>query len=411
VIDAALADVHAALAVTPNSTRALRWLARAQLARSDVAAARETLQKARAADPRDAETALVYAQFLNQTGDPDGAIATLQEFLRETPGHLGATEMLIRSHALKSDWKGALAVADAVKKAAPDQAHGDYFAGLVYQQKKDHANAIRQFEQALKKTPDAIEPLTALVRSYIARNQPARAVQRIRQILKIHPQFALAQNLLGEVYLVQKRTADAEAAFTKALEADNKLVAAYRNLAAVQVAKGSMAEAVRVYQRGIDATLGDASLRFALATLHERQDEPEPAAALYEQILKREPGHMAAINNLAMLLVVTSTDAAQLERAKKLADRLKASANPAFLDTAGWVYYKRGEYDDAVAYLEKAVQGLPKVPVLHYHLGMAAAAKGDAAAARAHLEEALKGRADFPGADEARAELARIKGK
>jgi Flp pilus assembly protein TadD len=39
------------------------------------------------------------------------------------------------------------------------------------------------------------------------------------------------------------------------------------------------------------------------------------------------------------------------------------------IDSLGWAHYKLGQYDEAVEYLERAVELLPGDPILNDHLG------------------------------------------
>ena len=84
-----------------------------------------------------------------------------------------------------------------------------------------------------------------------------------------------------------------------------------------------------------------------------------------------------------------------------------------FVDTLGWVYYKKGLYAAAIEQLQKAVKvdeaaaranNSSPSATYHYHLGMALIAKGDKQGARRELEAALKlgEKAPFADADEAR---------
>ena len=403
--DRALPDIRAALLVQPKSSVAWRLLARAQFAQADVPHALESLQKAREANPHDVESLLAYAQLQTQAGEADAAIDALQIFLKENPGQSAVADALLKAHVLKSDWKAAMAVADQIKATSLDPGLGYYYSGWVYQQKKDYAASIKQFEEALRNNPQSFERLAAIVKSYLAQKQPARAAQRIKQTLKQFPQLAHAHNLLGEVSLAQKRSDDAQTAFRKALVADPSYAPAYRNLAAVRAARGSAADAIKIYQEGIIATQGDVSLLFALGATYERQGENDLAVRQYESVLAKEPLSFAAMNNLAMLLITYKPDAARLAKAKELADRLRVTSNPAYLDTVGWVYYSSGDYAAAVPYLERAAQGLAQVPVVQYHLGAALAKQGDTAAARRHLQEALRRQVEFPGVDDAQAIL------
>ena len=73
-----------------------------------------------------------------------------------------------------------------------------------------------------------------------------------------------------------------------------------------------------------------------------------------------------------------------------MSERFASSRNPAFIDTWGWVLYKRGEYADSLTALQKAVDKAPQAPVLLYHLAMAQLKSGARDSARTNLDEALK---------------------
>ena len=406
--DRAIPDIRAALLVQPKSAAAWRLLARAQYAQGDVPHALESLQKARDANPHDIDSLLAYAQLQTQAGEAEAAIDALQIFLKENPAQSAVAEALLKAHVLKQDWKAAMAVAEQIKANSLDTGLGYYYSGWVYQQKKDYTASIKQFEEALRNNPQSPERLAGIVKSYLAQKQPARAAQRIKQILKQFPKLAHAHNLLGEVSLAQKRSDDAQTAFRKALVADPRYVPAYRNLAAVRAARGAVADAIKIYQEGIIATHGDVSLMFGLGAAYELQGDNDQAARQYENVLAKDPMFFAAMNNLAMLLISEKPDTSRLARAKELADRLRINSNPAYLDTVGWVYYSHGDYAAAVPYLERAVQGLAQIPVVHYHLGAALAKQGDQANARRHLQEALRSRSEFPGIDDAQQTLGRL---
>ncbi|MBV9958820.1 MAG: hypothetical protein JO360_10380, partial [Acidobacteria bacterium] len=90
-----------------------------------------------------------------------------------------------------------------------------------------------------------------------------------------------------------------------------------------------------------------------------------------------------------------------------------------FVDTFGWVFYKKGLYPAAVEQLKKAIDrdeagaartGGAPTPVYRFHLGLALAARGDKAGARRELEAALalSRRAPFAEAEEARKALATL---
>jgi Tfp pilus assembly protein PilF len=150
------------------------------------------------------------------------------------------------------------------------------------------------------------------------------------------------------------------------------------------------------------------SLNGELAALYVRNGNADLAIQVYENALRRNPAADVAANNLAMLLVTYRKDQRSLDRAKDLTARFASSVNASFLDTYGWVLYKRGEAAAAVATLQDVLAKEPNQPVALYHLGMAQALAGQSAAARDSLTHALESGRNFAGIEEAKATLDKL---
>jgi tetratricopeptide (TPR) repeat protein len=78
------------------------------------------------------------------------------------------------------------------------------------------------------------------------------------------------------------------------------------------------------------------------------------------------------------------------------------------MDTLGWVYYRKGMYDSAIAEFSDSLEKMPDNPTVIYHLGMAYYKKGELQNARAELKKALKIDKNFNGSDKARKILAEL---
>jgi len=92
---------------------------------------------------------------------------------------------------------------------------------------------------------------------------------------------------------------------------------------------------------------------------------------------------------------------------------------PGFIDTLGWVYYKKSLYAAAADQLQKAVvldeavarsSNVSPSATYQYHLGMALKGKGDKEGSRRALEAALRlgEKRPFADAEEARKALATL---
>jgi len=149
-------------------------------------------------------------------------------------------------------------------------------------------------------------------------------------------------------------------------------------------------------------------LQLQLANMFEGAGRADDAIRVYEDQLRKNPQADVAANNLAMLLITYKKDRQSLDQARSLAARFASSPNPEFLDTYGWVLYKRGESAAAVAALRTALSKTPDSPTSLYHLGMAQASAGQADAARDSLMRSLKSGKNFSGMDEAKATLDKL---
>jgi Flp pilus assembly protein TadD len=178
----------------------------------------------------------------------------------------------------------------------------------------------------------------------------------------------------------------------------------------VKLASKDALGAISAYETGLKATGYDASLVTDLASIYESQKRIDDAIKVYDELRKRHPQLELAANNLAMLLVTYKSDQASLDRARDLSASFATSSVVAYLDTHGWVRFKRGEFTQAVPVLERAVSESPDSKVFRFHLGMAQYRAGQREQAISNLEKALAGDAKFSGADEARSALTSLKG-
>jgi tetratricopeptide (TPR) repeat protein len=118
-------------------------------------------------------------------------------------------------------------------------------------------------------------------------------------------------------------------------------------------------------------------------------------------------------NNLASLLSQQAATPEEIERAFAIARRLRTIGEPPFQDTYGWLLYQRGQFEEALGYLEPAAEGLPQDPIVQVHLGMTYLALGRQEEAKAVLSRAveLAGDRDIQQIDLARDALAEIEAR
>jgi tetratricopeptide (TPR) repeat protein len=404
----AIADLRSVLRDQPNAVGVMRALARAHLANGEPALAEETMRRAVDANPSDAGARMDLAQLLIQLGKPEQAKPVVDELVKQQPANIDALVAQFKIATANRDLVSAEAAADAIVAVNPKLPIGYYFQGAAAESAKRFDESIRLYSKALEIQPGGTEPLQGLTRVLMGQKRVPESLKRLDAVTAQFPKSSFAPNLEGEVLLSQKRTAEAIAAFNTAIVREPKYWLPYRNLAVAESLDHDNDRAIAALRGGIGAVTSPEPLETELALLYERIGKSDDAIGVYEASLKRNPNSDTIANNLAMLLVNQRKDQASLDRAKLLAARFSASSNADFLDTYGWVLYKRGDAVAAVNALQSALSKTPDSPVSLYHLGMALALAGQADAARDNLARSLRSGRNFSGMDEAKATLDKL---
>lgn len=404
-LDAAVSDIRAALRSEPDSESALRLLAGAHLIRREWDLAKEALEQAIDSNPEGSMAYLGLAKIHIDSGDEVGAISVLRRLLQKVPDNQIALQELARLEIHQRNWLEASRVARRLQERYPDKPQGFYLIGIVYESQRDLSAAQASYKMAHDRAENAAEPLIALTRVLIEQDRQADALAMLGAILEKDATNALAHNLAGGVYQQQGNDGAAEAAFRRGIEASEMGAASYSSLAKLYMSQGRAKDAVEVYRQGISASERDKGLRVQLSVLLNRLGRHREAMEELEEILKEDPGYIAAANNLAMLLADHQNDEAGLERALQLSRAFETTRNPGLRDTIGWVRYRRGEYGRAAELFDEILKDAPDVPEFNYHAGMVYLEAGRTRDAKHSLGKAVTANREFSGIEEAREAL------
>ncbi len=283
--------------------------------------------------------------------------------------------------------------------------------------------AIASYEQALAIDSVNYDAVNGLVNIYTKQNHADQAHARVDQAINSQPNnkeaLASLHYLKAQVFVFEKNTSSAETELRGALEKNPNYLAAYFALGALFANASQQERAIAEYRRVIERRPDDVTAYTLIGMLEDSRGNFDAAADNYRKALEIDQNSAIAANNLAWIYAVYGKG--NLDEAVKLAQGVvqKFPDEPGFVDTLGWVYFKKGLFPAAAEQLRKAIArddavsaksgGLP-APVYRFHLGMALASQGDKAGARRELESALNlgRRTSFGEADEARKVLATL---
>jgi len=227
-----------------------------------------------------------------------------------------------------------------------------------------------------------------------ADGRPLEALDLYRAALAENPEDALGLENLSRLLLEyatllvrRGRFDEAAAAFDEVRRLGHPLHSpkAASNLGMCYRNRGRIEEAVKLWRSVADVV---SEANYNLAGYYSSAGFPDSAEAAYEKAIELDPNDSDSMNALAWMLAGESRENAgrDLDKALGLASRATAlDPSGPNLDTLGWVYYKRGEFDRAVEVLERCVEDWGEDPVYLYHLGLAYGAQGRAREARRTL--------------------------
>jgi tetratricopeptide (TPR) repeat protein len=433
-LQAAVQDLKEVLVQEPNSRAGLYFMAQANFNLGNLDQARAFAGDLERNYPDYLPAKLMQVQINLAQGDGKGAQRLSSELIdrlnQMAPDRQNSPQMLaeLRAKAYLSRGAAALEQGNTVnarkdfmmaRDAAPSDTYPHVSLAGVALAENNTPEAAGFYESALSIDSTNFNALSGLIRLYARNNELAKAHARIDQALSSYPTNASLHYLKAQAYGFERNSAQAEAELRKTLDLDPNYIAAYSSLGALFINTNQQDRAIAEYQKILERRPDNATAYTLIGMLDDSRQNYDAAADSYRKALGKDQNAVIAANNLAWLYAVNGKG--NLDEAVRLAQSVvqKNPNIPGFVDTLGWVYYKKGLYGAAIEQLQKAValdqratrsgNGSP-APHYHYHLGMALKARGDKEAARRELEQAvrLSEKAPFAEAGEARSVLASL---
>jgi predicted Zn-dependent protease len=254
----------------------------------------------------------------------------------------------------------------------------------------DLATGRAALAEILKNHPDNVSVLDVLTQTYLAENKRPEALAIARQFANDHPKSAPLQEFLGMVLVNTGDLTGARAALEMANAAEPGSAAAAFGLARLDLTEGKLGAALQRLNETLSANPNNLNARILLGMVDEAAGQQTAAAQQYRKVLEAEPEDVYALNNLAYVLGEDGSPS-QLVEALRLAQKAAEvnSDSAEIQDTLGWIYFRRGLYQNALQYLVPAAKG-GREPIRMYHLAMAYYKSGDKARAQQTYEAAFR---------------------
>ena len=365
-------------------------IAQASFIAKDGKAALAAINEAEKRRPGWAQAAILKAQILRETS-VDGASNYLKQYLVAYPAEADVRVAYARLLAAEKGYLQAREEFRLAMKSKPTDTEIPYAIGLLSQQIEDYADADTQFKRVIELKPGDASPVyfnLGLIAE--AQKRPADAIEWYGKI-KNGDYFVTAQLKVAAITakrdgmaMGRKHLQDAQAAQADAPETRIQLI-----LAEAQLLRDAKAfnEAFGALSDAIDKNPGTADLLYDRAMVAEKIDRFDVVEADLRRVIELKPDHAHAYNALGYTFAERNK---RLDEAYALVQKaLSLSPDDAFIqDSMGWVQFRTGRLDEALATLKKAYQ-TRRDPEIAAHLGEVLWVKGERAEALKLWQTAL----------------------
>jgi putative PEP-CTERM system TPR-repeat lipoprotein len=362
------------------------------------------LEKASAADPNAIAPAVnLIAQYL-QAGQGQKALDLALRLQVTHPDNPDLLDLLGKSQLAMGAREAALASYKKLAVALPRSAQAQMQVAALLILMKNPGQAEDYLKGALAMQPDFPAAQVALAELYVRKGWHTLALMTAEHLQQEHPKATAGYQLAGDILMEQNRPGQALAAYAQALARGENSELTIKHAHALR-STGRKAEAAARLAAWMKAHPDDVRVQLFKAETLMADGEFRPAAAQLEAVVKRQPGNVAGLNNLALAYQELKDERAQAvaEEANRL-----AGEQPVVMDTLGWILVERGDAARGLALLKKANTLAPQARDIRYHIAAALYKAGDKAGARQELEQLAAGDMRFAQAEQARALLRQV---
>ena len=391
----------AVLAKDAKNFGALAGLAELAILEQKPDEATRLLEKAQADNPDAIAAVLKLGGHYLNTKQADKALKLARNQQAEHPTNADLLDLLGQAQIATNDASGALETYSKLVAVLPKSALAQMRLAQAHVLLKNEAAATDDLRRAVALQPDFMPARIAQIELALRRGQPQEALSMVREVQKDQPGNHAGLVLEGDVNLALKNHAAALAAYDKAFAIQKSPVLLMRIIGILRE-QGKNTEAQARLSTWLKDNPSDNAALMYQAELYLAAKQTKPAIGVLEDILKRTPQSVPALNNLAWAYQQEKDPRAlaTAEQAYKL-----AGTNPAVLDTYGWLLVEQGDAARGVPLLQKAVAAVPNALEMRYHLAVGLSKSGDKAGARKELESLLAQNKPFAQAEAARSLL------
>ncbi len=310
----------------------------------DVDLVTKLFERALASASDNLDILLAVADFRQRFGFPAEAAELLERILTskdaELPLRVAARDRLARALLAQGDRKGAIAQLEKLVEEAPLQRDAYDFLGQLFEEDGQLERALASYQQVLLLQPVQPLPYLRAAELFVQLGQPDNAITVLQDARRAFPQLPQLTYSLAIAYSHAGRHDLALSTFDLAIQEG----------------------------RTYDEDIATPTFYFNYGIAAHKAGRMELAMQNFKRAAEMDPANAAPVlNYLGYMLVIEGGDLNEAEKAIRKALELDPK-NGAYLDSLGWLEFKRGNYQKALDLLLQAEQLIDPADPSNYEI-------------------------------------------
>lgn len=237
----------------------------------------------------------------------------------------------------------------------------------IYFEETLYLRALDEF-QLVVAADDHKDPHVLMARIYESQGRLDKAIEEFEILRNLEPKSMDILLYSARLYSLDEKTDVAIKLLQNATEMEPKNDQIYHSLALAYMSNQENGKAVESMKKALVLNPKKDSYYFELGALMEKAGDFKGAIENMRQAIEINPLHSNAHNFLGYIYALEGRDLDRaLEHLKKAL--IIQPRNGYFLDSLGWIYFKKGDSEKALAQIQKALIYTDPDPVLYDHLG------------------------------------------
>ncbi|MEW5758751.1 MAG: tetratricopeptide repeat protein [Candidatus Omnitrophota bacterium] len=250
-------------------------------------------------------------------------------------------------------------------------AYAHFTRASIYEKFNKLDEAIEEYKEALKYDYSSVDIHIRLGLVYVKRDRIDEAIDEFVVASNLSPERMEPHLLLALLYGAKgdflKAAKEYEIVLNKASQVEPENIEIKKALGEVYFRQGKLDEALDVYKGIATKAPEDKITHFLLGSIYLEKNLLPDAANEFKEAIRIDPDFHQALNSLGFVYIEEGKNFNEAEVLIKKALSFEPK-NGAYLDSLGWLNYKKAQYKEAINILEEAKIFLAD-PLIFDHLG------------------------------------------